>query len=66
MKKLALAAAVVLVMVLLSVAGCSPDAEPAAGEVTSTCVICHSDKDLLKQTATMEQEEKSEETSGEG
>ena len=66
MKRLAFTAVGVLVLVLLIVAGCTPDSSPAPGEEVSTCVICHADKDLLKQTASVVEEEKSEETSGEG
>ncbi|MFC2071793.1 hypothetical protein ACFLUU_03625 [Chloroflexota bacterium] len=51
---------------LLVAAGCTPVSEPAPGEEVSTCVICHTDKDLLKQTASAVEEEKSEATSGEG
>ena len=55
-----------LVIVILLASGCSTPELPAPGEEVSTCVVCHSDKDLLKETASPEEEEKSEETSGEG
>lgn len=53
-------------MVPLIAGGCTTISEPAPGEEVSTCVICHTDKDLLKQTAYVVEEEKSEATSGEG
>ncbi len=66
MRKLVFIIAGVLLLVLLIVAGCVAVSEPAPGEEVSTCVTCHSDKDLLKQTASVVEEEKSEETAGEG
>jgi hypothetical protein len=52
------------VIALIS-AGCAGGATPEE-ETASSCVSCHTDKDLLKQTATAVEEVKSEETSGEG
>ena len=66
MKKLVFIVAGVLFLVLLVVAGCTSTSEPAPGEEVSTCVKCHSDKELLKEVASLVEEEKSEETSGEG
>ena len=67
MKRLAIAMVGMLILVTLVAAGCAPPAGPPPGEEASTCVGCHSDKDLLKKVATPEpEEEKSEATSGEG
>ena len=66
MKKLVFIVAGVLFLVLPVVAGCAPPSGPPPGEEVSTCVTCHSDKDLLKQTASVVEEDKSEATSGEG
>ena len=71
MKRLVLAVGIILVLVVLVAIGCtnkeligpSPGAEP---EVVSTCVTCHTDKDILKEVATTEEEAQSEATSGEG
>jgi len=66
MKRLVFA---ILGLVLLSpvmAAGCAAPPQPPPGEEVSSCVICHTDKDLLKQTASAPKEEKSEATSGEG
>ena len=71
MKRLVFITIAALVLVVLAVAGCS-EKEPISPtpeegeEIVSSCVTCHSDKDLLKQTATVVEEEKSEATSGEG
>ena len=48
------------------VAGCAASAGPTPGEEISSCVLCHSDKDMLQQTVTMVKEVKSEATTGEG
>jgi len=71
MKRLLFAVTGVLIIVPLVVVGCieRESVGPALddGEVmTGSCVTCHTDKDLLEQTATQLEEEKSEETSGEG
>ncbi len=71
MKKLVMAFTVILMLLALSVIGCtnkelvgpSPEAEQ---EVVSTCVTCHTDKDVLKELATTEEVAKSEATTGEG
>jgi hypothetical protein len=55
-----------LLVVSLVVAGCATHVKPPPGEEVSTCVICHTDKDLLQQTATVVEEQTSEATSGEG
>jgi hypothetical protein len=65
MKRLALLVGGLLLVMLLVAAGCAHKALPEE-EVVSSCVSCHSDKDLLKQTATPVKEETSEATSGEG
>lgn len=60
---------IVVSLVLLSVpilAGCEADLGPAAGEEVSSCVICHTDKDLLQETVSVVEEVVSEETTGEG
>jgi hypothetical protein len=59
----------VLSLVLLIVpilAGCEPAPPPPSGEEVSSCVICHTDKDLLQETVSEVEEAVSEETSGEG
>ena len=70
MKRLALAVVVMLVLATLAATGCAEEelaVTPVEGqEVVSSCVSCHSDKDLLKEIASPEEEEKSEATSGEG
>jgi len=66
MKRLAFILIGLLAVLLLLATGCTAPALPAPGEEVGTCVICHSDKDLLKETASPVEEEISEETSGEG
>jgi hypothetical protein len=71
MKRLLFAVIGVLILVTLISVGCVVEdgirPTPDEGEeVVASCITCHSDKDLLKQTATTLEEEKSEETSGEG
>ena len=71
MKRLFLAVIVILVLVTIGAAGCAEKESgltPEDGEVlVSSCVACHTDKDLLKEVAASEpEEEKSEATSGEG
>jgi len=71
MKRLALVVIGVLITISLVAAGCA-DIEPAAGiiledgTVVSSCVSCHTDKDLLKEVATEPEEAESEATTGEG
>jgi len=70
MKRLVLAVVAILVLVSLAAAGCAekePAVTPEEGEaVVSSCVACHTDKDLLKEVATTKEEAKSEATTGEG
>ena len=60
-----------LITIPLATAGCA-DIEPAAGivledgTVVSSCVGCHTDKDLLKELASEPEEAVSEATTGEG
>ena len=70
MKRLVLAVALMLVLVTLAAISCAekePAVTPEEGEkIVSSCVSCHSDKDLLKEVASPEEEVHSEATSGEG
>jgi hypothetical protein len=70
MKRLVLVVFIILVLGALGITGCAEEELPVTPvegqEIVSSCVSCHSDKELLKQTATVVEEEKSEETSGEG
>ena len=66
MKRLVLAAFGLVLLAAFGVAGCSVTPGPTPGEEVSSCVLCHTDKDLLKQTASVVEEVKSEATSGEG
>ncbi|MGB2584435.1 MAG: hypothetical protein WBC89_09845 [Dehalococcoidia bacterium] len=68
MKRLFLLAAGLLFLILLSASGCTEDTvSPIPGaEVSSSCVTCHTDKELLQQLAVEEEEEGSEQTTGEG
>jgi len=70
MKRLVLAIIILIVLVTTAAIGCAekePTVTPEEGEaVVSSCVSCHSDKDLLKEVASPEEEEVSEATSGEG
>jgi len=70
MKRLVVAVSVILIVVIIGAAGCAekePAVTPEEGEeIVSSCVSCHSDKDLLKEVALPEEEGKSESTSGEG
>ena len=70
MKRLAMVIVVtlvILVLVIFAVIGCAEKEAGLTPEVVSSCVACHTDKDLLKEVATPEPaEEKSEATSGEG
>ncbi len=70
MKSLVSVVVLVLVLVSLAVAGCA-ETEPAGmvledGTVVSSCVGCHTDKDLLKEVASEPEEKASEATTGEG
>jgi predicted small secreted protein len=66
MKRKLLAVASLVLLIALVLAGCAEALGPPAGEEVSTCVICHTDKDLLQETVTAVVEVVSEETSGEG
>jgi hypothetical protein len=65
MKRLVLLAGGLLLVIPILAAGCTRVVAPET-EVVSSCVSCHSDKDLLKQTAAPVEEVASEATSGEG
>lgn len=70
-KRLVLGIIVILGLVTIASVGCADKESgltPEDGEaLVSSCVACHTDKDLLKEVATSEpEEEKSEATSGEG
>ena len=64
MKQFLIVLAALSMLVIIMVAGCGNTPVPP-GEETSSCVICHSDKEMLQQTASVE-EEKTGEISGEG
>ena len=64
MKKLLIVLAAISTAVIIMITGCG-NAPIPPGEETSSCVICHSDKEMLQQTATVE-EEAIGETTGEG
>ncbi len=66
MKRILFAAVSLVLLAVLILAGCEPAPPPPAGEEVSSCVICHTDKGLLQETATVVEEQTSEETSGEG
>ena len=71
LKRLVYTVVGVLIIVPLVAIGCAEKGPtgltPEEGkEIVSSCVTCHTDKDLLKEVATPEPEEKSEATSGEG
>ena len=69
MKRLVLVISTILLMVSFVAAGCAekePTPTADGEEVVSSCVSCHTDKELLKEVATPEEEEVSEATSGEG
>ena len=70
-KRLAIVAIGMVITISLVAAGCA-ETEPAAGmvledgTVVSSCVGCHTDKDLLKELASEPEEAVSEATTGEG
>ena len=71
MKKLSLLAFTALVCLAMASIGCSNKelagpSEEEGQEVVNSCVTCHTDKDILKEIATPEEEVTSEETTGEG
>ena len=71
MKRLVLTIVGVLIFISLLAIGCA-EKEPVSPlpkegqEIVSTCVTCHTDKGILQEVATTEEEAKSEVTSGEG
>jgi cytochrome c553 len=70
MKKLVSAVTLVILLVSIASIGCAVE-EPAGmvledGTVVSSCVGCHTDKDLLKELAVEPEKEASEATEGEG
>ena len=66
MKRILVAVLSLVLLAVLILAGCEPAPPPPAGEEVSSCVICHTDKDLLQATVSEVEEVVSEETSGEG
>jgi hypothetical protein len=66
MKHLVIFIGGLLLMIPVMAAGCTQEAPVPETEAVSFCVSCHTDKDLLKQTAAPVEEETSEATSGEG
>jgi hypothetical protein len=64
MKKILIVLVASSIAVIIMAIGCG-NAPVPPGEETSSCVICHSDKEVLQQTATVE-EKKTGEISGEG
>ena len=72
MKRLVIAVIIISALAMLAAIGCtnkelvSPSPEEGQ-ELASSCVTCHTDKDILKEVASPEPESAtSEETSGEG
>lgn len=66
MNRLVLLVSGLLLAMLILAAACVSQTPPPETKVVSSCITCHSDKDLLKQTAAPVKEVKSEATSGEG
>jgi cytochrome c553 len=71
MKRLVLTISTILVLIMIAAAGCTGQetTSPPPEEVqltVSTCVTCHTDKDMLKEVASPEVTTESEETVGEG
>jgi hypothetical protein len=66
MKRILVAVLSLVLLAVLILAGCEPAPPPVAGEEVSSCVICHTDEDLLQATVSEVEEAVSEETSGEG
>jgi hypothetical protein len=65
MKKLLIVLGASSIAVIIMISGCGNTPTPP-GEETSSCVICHSDKEMLQQTATVVEEPTTGETTGEG
>ena len=66
MKRISFTVISLVLLTALVLSGCAVPPGPPAGEEVSNCIICHSDKDLLKETVAPVEEEVSEATSGEG
>jgi predicted small secreted protein len=66
MKRILFTVVSLVLLVTLILTGCAVSPGPPAGEEVSTCVLCHTDKDLLQETASVAEEAVSEETTGEG
>ena len=66
MKRLVSAVIGLVLLAAFVAAGCAVPPGPTPGEEASSCVLCHTDKDLLKQTASEAEEAESEATTGEG
>jgi len=66
MKRISFTVISLVLLAALILAGCAVSPGPPAGEEVSSCVICHSDKDLLQEAVSPVEEEVSEATSGEG
>ena len=66
MKRISFTVVSLVLLTALVLTGCAVAPGPPAGEEVSTCVICHTDKDLLQETVSEVEEAVSEETSGEG
>jgi predicted small secreted protein len=66
MKRISFTVVSLVLLTSLILTGCAVSPGPPAGEEVSTCVLCHTDKDLLQETASVVEEVVSEETTGEG
>ena len=69
MNRLMLPIVVILFLIAIAAVGCDGDATtpPVSKELVSSCVACHSDIELLEETAAPQpEEEEPEEASGEG
>jgi len=66
MKRVSFAVMSLVLLAALILSGCTAPPGPPAGEEVSSCVICHTDKDLLQETVSVVEEVVSEATSGEG
>ena len=68
MRRLLLLTTGVLLLIALAASGCTQDlVSPVPGaQIASSCVTCHSDKELLQELAVEEEEPESGETTGEG
>jgi hypothetical protein len=66
MKRLVFLVSGLMLLMTMLAAGCAHEAPPET-EMASSCVTCHTDRDILQEVASPEPEaSKSEETSGEG